>query len=436
MFWGSQVGGYYMAFFRYPIFVFVVYQAIYFFNPPKRWWGSSIPDLSYSYYSVILMALLVLMNWKKVSENKLLLMPQTKWVYLFLFLHLIAYYYAVLPIRHDIYFMFFLKLVVIISLAFKLVSTTRDLHTILLGYVFGAWYLSFYIYQVGRNSGNRVEGVGTVDSPDANGVAAALAPSIIFGVYYLWRSPNLKMKFLALLTLAFLCNALVLINSRGAVLGVVIGGVYFMYQLYKSRLKTRNQKATVVFLCLVGLAGISFVADDAFLDRFSTIKEESAGVNKEAETGSTRILFWKAAYKVAVDHPFGTGIFGFNYYATQYIDPNTHVGRKLRETGGFKSVHSSWFSTLAEVGFLGLIVLIAMVVSCFVTLKKCKAALLERNAAQDYYLVIAIEGALFTYLTAMTFLDRHRAEVLYWLILFSMCAYNIYVKKSSKVDIK
>ncbi len=433
MFWGSQFGGYYLAFARYPVFVFVVYQAIYFFNPSKRWWGSSVPELSYSYYSVILMALLVFMNWNKTSENKLFAAPQTKWVYLFLFLHLIAYAYAVLPIRHDIFFVFFLKLVVIISLAYKLVNSIRDLHTILIGYVFGVWYLSFYTYQVGRNSGDRVEGIGTVDATDSNGVAAALAPAVVFGIYYLWRSPNWKTKTLALISLAFTCNALVLINSRGAVLGVALGGAYFLYHLYKSRIKTKNQKATVLFLCFVGLAGVSVVVDDTFLERFATLKEESAGVNKEEETGSTRILYWKAAYHLALDHPFGTGIYGFNYYATQYIDANTHVGRTLRSTGGFKSVHSSWFSTLAETGFLGLIVLITMIATCFSALKQCKKGLLERKLAQDYYLIIAIEGALITYLVAMTFLDRHRAEILYWLILFSMCAYNIYVNKVPEV---
>lgn len=436
MFWGTQIGGYYFALARYPIFVFVVYQAIYFFNPPKRWWGESIPELSYSYYSVILMALLVLFNWKKTSENRLFSAPQTKWVYLFLLLHLIAYAYAVLPIRHDIFFIFFLKLIVIISLAYKLVSTVRDLHTIIIGYVFGAWYLSFYTYQVGRNSGDRVEGIGTVDATDSNGVAAALAPAIIFGIYYLWRSPDWKLKILSLISLAFICNALVLINSRGAVLGVILGGMYFMYHLYKSRIKTKNQKATVIFLCFVGLAGVSVVVDDAFLERFSSLKEESEGVNKEGESGSTRVLYWEAAVKLALDHPMGTGIYGFNYYATQYIDPNSHVGRKLRAIGGIKSVHSSWFSTIAEVGFTGLFVLVAVIFSSFVALKKCKVGLLERKAAQDYYLIIAIEGALITYMAAMTFLDRHRAEILYWLIMFSMCAYNIYVKKAAEVEIQ
>ena len=434
MFWGTQFGGYYLAFARYPVFVFVVYQSIYFFNPSKRWWGYAIPDLSYSYYSVVLMAFIVFINWKKTSQNKLFEAPPTKWVYLFLFVHLTAYSYAVLPIRHDIFFIYFLKLVVIISIAYKLISNIKDLHIAIMGYVFGAWYLSFYTYQVGRNSGDRVEGIGTVDAQDSNGVAAALAPAIIFGIYYLWRSPDWKLKGVALIALAFTCNALVLINSRGAVLGVVLGAGYFMYHLYKSRIKTRNQKATVVFLCLVGLAGVSVVVDDTFMERFSSLQEETAGVNKEGESGSTRILYWEAAYRLALDYPFGTGIYGFNYHAVNYIDANSHVGRKLRNSGGFKSVHSSWFSTLAEVGFIGLFLLIAIIVSCFRALKKCKTGLLERKSAQDYYLIIAIEGALITYMVAMTFLDRHRAEILYWLILFSMCAYNIYVKKISEIE--
>ena len=47
------------------------------------------------------------------------------------------------------------------------------------GYLFGCWYISFLTYQTGRNRGDRVEGIGTVDAPDANGIAAALAPSVV-----------------------------------------------------------------------------------------------------------------------------------------------------------------------------------------------------------------------------------------------------------------
>lgn len=435
LFWGTYFGGLFLAFSRAPIYAFVVYQAVYFFNPPKRWWGSSIPDLSYSYYIVVIMIVLVIANYKELSKNKLFNAPQTKWIYLFLATHLMAYAYAAIPIRHDLFTIYFLKLVVIISVAYKLINTERDLKFAVLGYIFGAWYLSFYTFQIGRNRGDRVEGIGTVDSPDSNGIAAAIAPAVVFALFYLWRSDKWWQKLLSLISLAFLCNALVLINSRGAVLGLIIGGSYFVYNLYKGKLKAKYQKATVYGLIITGLIGLTVVVDDGFINRFSSLKQESGGVNEEGETGSTRVIYWKAAFDLALDHPLGTGAYGFNYYARSYIPANTYVGQNLRKSGGVKSVHSSWFSALAEVGFLGLMFFILIFVSCIKTSTALKKLFIKKKLTYEYYFVFALEGALLTFIVTMSFLDRHRAEILYWLILFFMAAHNIYINKSNSQEI-
>lgn len=432
LFYSTYFGGIAYALFRVPVFAFLVYQAVYFFNPQKRWWGPDIINLSYSYYTVVLMAGLVVINWNQSKANKLFATPQTKWILLYLGMHILAFSYAASPIKHEIFTTFFIKLLITMLIAYKLVNSSKELYCIILGYVFGAWYLSFYVFQIGRNSGDRVEGIGTVDSPDSNGIAAALAPAIVFGIYYLWRAPTLKLKLLALGALAFLANAIVLINSRGAVLGVAGGAMYFMYDLFKGKIKSKYQKATVILLCLVGLIGLSVVIDDGFIERFSSMKEESRGVNTEAETGSSRVAYWKAAFQLALDHPLGTGAYGFHPYAAIYIPADTFVGQQLRATGGVKSVHSSWFSTIAEVGFPGLFFLIMIIFSCFATAKKLKKLFLEQNNVYDYYLASAMQGALITFMITMSFLDRHRAEVFYWLILFFMCAHNVFLVKNKK----
>lgn len=429
LFWSVFFGGIAMSLFRLPVYAFMAYQAVYFFNPPKRWWGDSIPYWSFSFYLVVLMAGLLLINWKKLKQNKLFSVPQTKWIYGFLLLHLMATFYAVLPFRHEMFTTFFFKLVVIISIAYMLINTRKDLYLAILGYVFGAWYLSFYVFQIGRNSGDRVEGIGTVDSPDSNGIAAALAPAIIFGIYFLWRSPNLMYRIASIGVLAFLCNAIVLINSRGAVLGVAVGAMFFMYDLFKAKLKGKYQRGTVIGLCLMGIIGLATIMDDGFTERFLTMKEESKGVNKDGESGSTRVIYWMAALEVAKDYPMGTGAYGFNYHSVAYIPADTAIGQRMRREGGFKSVHSSWFSTLAEVGFIGLFFLVMIFVSCRNSAKKMKAYFYEKNNLYDYYLVSAMQGALLTFAVCMIFLDRHRAEILYWLFLFFMCAHNIFLNK-------
>ena len=71
-----------------------------------------------------------------------------------------------------------------------------------------------------------------------------------------------------------------------------------------------------------------------------------------------------------------------------------------------------------------------MIASCFKALKICKAKLQKDHKLKEYYKVLAIQAALISFLVSMSFVNRMRAEVLYWLILFSACAYNIYINKA------
>ena len=58
--------------------------------------------------------------------------------------------------------------------------------------------------------------------------------------------------------------------------------------------------------------------------------------------------------------------------------------------------------------------------------KKCKRVLNAPEHIEDYFKVICIEAMLVTFVVAMSFLNRMRAEIFVWCVLFVACAYNIY----------
>jgi O-antigen ligase len=313
-------------------------------------------------------------------------------------------------------------------IAYKIVISARDLNIVIGSYIFGSWYISFMVYQVGRNSGDRVEGVGMVDSPDANGTAASIAPSLVLILYYFWTTKNKLLKGVFAIAGAFIANAIVLINSRGAFLGVAVSVAYFIFHMFFSKFQRKNQKSTVVFLVMFGLAGLAVVADDTFWERMGTISEEKASEDKES--GATRTVFWGAAWEMAKDHPMGAGVSGFQFHAPKYIPKSIHTG-----AGRNRAVHSTWFEALSELGYIGFVALIAMVLSAFYCSRKTRAVLKEQGSVNEYFKVYAVEGALIAFLVAMTFLNRLRADVLYWCILYICCAYNIYVLKGYKEPI-
>lgn len=426
LFIGVYILGFILTFASNGVFSFVLYEAVYFFSPQDRWWSYNIPSISYSFFVVILMlTAVVIKSTKQPSQNKLLSVPQFKWLYSLLLLFSVAWFYAVRPEDHLVATINYFKLIIIISIAYKLIDSSKNLDYSLWGYVFGCWYISFLTWQTGRNRGLRVEGIGTVDSPDANGVAAAIAPSLVICLYYLWISKNKFYKIFFVFAGVFIANALILINSRGSFLAAGVSIVFFMFYMYFSSFQRKYQKVAAVSITVLGISAMLYLADENFIDRIRTM--QNTEVVSEQETGSTRLIFWASAWEMAKDYPFGSGVRGFDHYAPDYIPEYVDTGFSRN-----RSVHSTWFEALTEMGYLGLLLLLLMLYSGFKSTRACISKLKEKGDFENYFKIITLEAALLSYIVAMTFMNRFRAEILYWLVLYTACAYNIYMIKSSE----
>jgi len=407
------------ASFRFaPIFGFVLYQAVYFYYPRNRWWGDMVPDLPYSFITVMFMFGLLAINMKASLDNNPLKSPILRGVlYIFLVMAAVSSI-AAMPYFHDEAVINYLKMFVIISTAYMLCHNVKSLDYILYGYIFGSWYLSFMVFQVGRSAWGRVAGIGTVDSPEANGLAAAIAPSIILCLYYLWKSKSYITKGLMSVAIIFVANGLVLINSRASFLAVVAStGLFLCYMIWSS-VRKKGQKTVAVGLILLGIVGAGVIADETFISRMKTIFTDE--VSSERETGATRTEFWRAAIDVSFDYPFGLGTRGFELVSPRYIREDVATGRSRN-----KSVHSSWFEVLTEIGYIGFFLFIALMFSCYRCLKKMRYYLKSQGDIDQYFKVIAIQCSLVSYLVCASFMNRYRAEVLYWIILFVAVAYNL-----------
>ena len=156
----------------------------------------------------------------------------------------------------------------------------------------------------------------------------------------------------------------------------------------------------------------------------STIKTTNLETATEFESGSTRVFFWKAAIEMAKDHPFGAGASGFIYHAQFYIPIDIDTGKSRN-----RAVHSTWFEVLSEIGYLGLLSFLCMIYYTLITVALTLKELKNQNKIKEYFLVAAIGCSFLCFIVSMTFLNRFRAEILYWCILFCSIAYNIYVLK-------
>jgi hypothetical protein len=403
---------------QHSAFAFLLYQLVYFMSPATRWWGAFLPDLPWSFMTVVLMAGALALRWRTLAPRTLWReQPLVKWVLGLLIMMGLINFVALLPDHHWRFTGYFFNLVVIMAIAYRLLDSERMLKLSIATYVFGATYVGYEAWTIGRNFGDRLEGVGMVDSLDANDTAAALAPVLFLAAYFAWLG-TWPIRALCLVAGAFVANALVLINSRGAILGVACGGLYMLAFMLFSRHQRPGQRLMAIALVLVAVAGGLYLTDQSFWDRMVTL----ANLDDERESGSHRIHFWLATFDMLEDHPLGLGAGGYAAISEHYLDEDIGTDRIVNKT-----VHSSWFQALFELGWPGLFLFGGMVFCALRLLHRTQNSLSRAQDADAYFFVTAIGAAFICYVVAASFIDRYRAEVMYWLVLFVGVAANVFM---------
>jgi hypothetical protein len=411
-----------------PVYGFYLYELVYFLNPGNRWWSASLPNLSYSFVVVLLMLVMFFIKRKQHILNTLKTMPQAKWFALIFITYCLVHFVAVSQEIHQRYLFDLFKLYIVMFVAYRVIDSNNKLETALLIYLIGSAYIGYEAFSIGRNSLGRVEGIGMVDVPEANGTAAALVPAIPILVYFFWNKPW-KTKLLVSLLGVFIANGLVLINSRGAFLGAAVGFGYFLIVMFFSKYKLPKQRMMIIFLIVASLVAVIRIADDAFWERMNTIQESSI-TNKES-SGGRRMNFWVATFDMLEDHPFGLGIYGYQILSPLYLDESL-LDSHFRSSN-MRAVHSMWFQGLAEIGWLGALFFLLLLKSIFTQLKQAKKKLVNAKLYENYYLIISLEAALLGYMVAGSFINAFRTEIFYWMMTFCIIVSSI-VLNSNNTD--
>ena len=71
-----------------------------------------------------------------------------------------------------------------------------------------------------------------------------------------------------------------------------------------------------------------------------------------------------------------------------------------------------------------------MLTACFRATRAVRRAAHQRDDAEAFWTTVGIEAGLLAYLVAASFIDRYRAEMLYWFVMYTACAYNVYVVRA------
>lgn len=187
--------------------------------------------------------------------------------------------------------------------------------------------------------------------------------------------------------------------SRGAVIGFAI-----VLPLIAGLIRLRDKP-----LLIMGFAAclVVYFAPQQWVERMQTIRPTAYKVDS---SGSQRMKSWYVAWRLGLDHPLlGAGCHPFS--------PAVY-GQYLPGYSDAHDAHNHFLQMLAEHGFTGLILFVALLAS--VMLRLLRIAWTSRGDPQRAWLVHTAEAtgvSLIAYIAGGIFINQPHYELLYQLIV-------------------
>ena len=219
--------------------------------------------------------------------------------------------------------------------------------------------------------------------------------------FFLAMSERGKKRILYLgLTLMFLF-VIILTQSRGGFVGL-LATIFYCW------LRTKKKVLTALLIAI--LAGfVLLIAPSSYWSEVRSIHEE--GVSKG--TGAERVYTWGIGWQMFLDNPImGVGQGNFPWVFKKYEFEVTGSDEPFhgRSVAG-RMAHSIYFTLLPELGLIGTILFLGMVVKNIKDLNYIKKTTIQKTKQKGdkfeskfYPLALALEGSMVGYLVSGAFI--------------------------------
>lgn len=207
--------------------------------------------------------------------------------------------------------------------------------------------------------------------------------------------------------------------SRGAFIGVVVLGLLFLASRPERLFRSRQEKALALLVVAVGMVGFF---SRPFLREEVVTRAESiyAPKNKAESSGAGRTNLWKAAAKTAVDNPIGgIGYGSFAHVSQQLLYETPGVDTEIiqeRSSGDNLVAHNTYLGTAAELGLIGLMLYLAVIIGTATLLSRTAARAAAVGAGFVSRVAHALLLGLATWCITSVFLSAETSRM-FWIIV-------------------
>jgi putative inorganic carbon (HCO3(-)) transporter len=393
-----------------PLYAAAFYLWIAYFRPEAWAWSDIFTTLNLSYFAG---AFLLIRT--AFSPTKLRLDFRGVLLLLFLAQGLLSALLGPNSAYSMGYWQEFAKTIVVSYILTLVINSAADLRLILtvivlsLGFEAGKQGWATLVLNPGAPNTNGVPFLG-----DNNLVAVGMAMLLPMVGALSATSTGWRKRAYQFLNIGVLYRA-VSTYSRGGLLALsAVGGIYF----WRSQHKLRTVAAFAIAVALV-----LPVLPQAYWDRMATI---TAPAEARDDSQQSRLHFWQVGLAMANDRPLiGVGHAGYPRAYNQY---DWTEGRYQTN----RAVHSAWFGVLAELGYPGLLLFVAII---FMSLRACRRV---RKSAQRGEIpgplgpyAIGLESALIAFMIGGSFVSFQYCEMLWHFFALTMALESVAVKEAA-----
>jgi hypothetical protein len=386
-----------LCIFRGPVWGLYVYLAVFYLDPPSRWWGQSLPDLRWSLLAALITLICVFLQ-KRNSPRAPFAAHALTWIFAFYVIWMWVQTPFVVSVEHLDGAILFTKYLVLLYIIYEIVDTPEKVRDFLLAHIAGCLYLGWLAFSA--TGGGRLEGVGGPGIDDANTMSMHFGTAVAAGAMLLMTERGWRFWFV-LVAMPFMLNGIILGNSRGAVLGLLAGGL----MLFRLR-PAAYRKQFLVFGALGGVL-LLYLAHDAFWDRLFSLSAVTGAEQELDFSASSRVDILAAQWRMFLDHPFGAGHGGTETLSTKYLS-----AEYMAVETGTRSSHNTFMSVVVDQGVPGICLLLALLFWVWRTVRF--AARKGQTDSRAWGYSAAVAGALAVAVVAGQFSPYLKAEVQYW----------------------
>jgi O-antigen ligase len=234
----------------------------------------------------------------------------------------------------------------------NLIKDGRRLNLVLFTYFFATVFFSLIAIESGLSEG--VKRITLTEAQNPNALARALGIGFLLTPYLFSQLKLTPSKLLTVLGSGSLLFAIFMTGSRGA-WAALIAAVGLTWWISRRNFVRIRSLVGLIGLIVVGISLLNYygVTSEWIVRRLSTL------ASPEQTVESARVYIWRVGWEMVKAHPMtGVGLQNFPTRFEDYIETAGVAGGLGIYPG--RDPHSIFFSVVAELGLVGLVIFVAL----------------------------------------------------------------------------